>query len=173
MLITSYNRLFEFHDYWSSKRSLGNDLIREVILRDRFCLVFSKLYFASPKNPEDASKIYYIEDFANCLRRKFIQNFEDFSLQSIDESIAKFKGRSSLKQYMPFKPVKRGIKLWMRSCSRTGCVYDFSIYQGKNENETKTGLLGERVVSKLLSSVKKKILPKSTLQRIVFSHRFA
>ncbi len=96
-LIMSYNRLPEFHDYWSSKRSLGNNLIREVISRDRFCLVFRKLYFASPKKPEDASKIYYIEDFANCLRRKFIQNFEDSSAQSIDESVAKFKGRSSLK----------------------------------------------------------------------------
>ena len=28
----------------------------------------------------------------------------------MDEAMIKFQGRSSLKQYVPFKPVKRGIK---------------------------------------------------------------
>ena len=142
------------HDYWSNSRSLGNDLIREVISRDRFCLLFSKLYFNTPVKPADASKIFYIEDLVACLRMKFLQNREDSSCQSIDESMTRFKGRSSMKQYMPMKPVKRGIKIWMRSCAKSGYIYDFCIYQGKEGDGKSTDLLRERVISKLASSVK-------------------
>ena len=31
---------------------------------------------------------------------------------SVDEAMVKYKGRSSLKQYMPLKPIKRGFKIW-------------------------------------------------------------
>ena len=34
---------------------------------------------------------------------------------SIDEAMIPFKGRSSMKQYMPKKPVKRGFKICMRA----------------------------------------------------------
>lgn len=41
-----------------------------------------------------------------------------------------FKGRSFLKQYLPNKPSKCGLKLWGRS-EISGYIYDFGIYQGK------------------------------------------
>ncbi len=55
-LIMSYNRLPEFHNYWSGKRTLRNALIREVISRDRFCLVFSKLYLLRLKSQKTQVK---------------------------------------------------------------------------------------------------------------------
>ena len=42
-----------------------------------------------------------------------------------------FKGRSSLKQYNPMKPIKRGYKIWARA-DMDGYMSKFSIYQGKN-----------------------------------------
>ena len=33
---------------------------------------------------------------------------------AIDEAMVKYKGRSSLKQYLPMKPIKRGFKVWVR-----------------------------------------------------------
>ena len=38
----------------------------------------------------------------------------------VDEGMVKFKGRLFFKQYMPKKPVKYGIKLWMAAHSKTG-----------------------------------------------------
>lgn len=76
----------------------------------------------------------------------------DSLYHSIDESMAKFKGRSSLKQFMPLNPVERGIKIWMRSDSKIGYVYDFDIYQGKS-NDTFLLTLCERVVQRLLRTV--------------------
>ena len=45
-----------------------------------------------------------------------------------------FKGRLSLKQYMPLKPVKRGIKVWECADSSNGFVCDLEVYTGKQRN---------------------------------------
>ena len=56
--------------------------------------------------------------------------------------MTKFKGRSALKQCMPMKPVKRGIKLWTRCDGKTGYVYDTNIYTGKGTTQV-DGTLGK------------------------------
>ena len=67
---------------------------------------------------------------------------------SIDESMIKFKGRSSLKQYLPKKPIKRGFKVWTLADSKNGYVYDFEIYKGKDSE--RDGTLGEYVVKRFV-----------------------
>ncbi|KAH6943680.1 hypothetical protein HPB50_025602 [Hyalomma asiaticum] len=52
-----------------------------------------------------------------------------FQMLVVDEQIAPFKGRSSLKQYVPSKPHKWGYKISVL-CDVPGPVYDFSIYRG-------------------------------------------
>ena len=59
-------------------------------------------------------------------------------------------GRSSMKQFMPMKPVKRGFKVWVRADSVTGYFCDLDIYIGKPSDGTTTEVgLGERVVLQL------------------------
>ena len=70
---------------------------------------------------------------------------------SIDEAMVPYKGRSSLKQYMPKKPVRRGLKVWMRADGITGYVSQFQVYVGK-EVSSETGL-GARVVKDLTSTL--------------------
>jgi hypothetical protein len=68
----------------------------------------------------------------------------------VDESMVPFKGRSSMKQYMPMKPVKRGYKVWCLADSRTGFVSQFDIYSGRSDTQGYSSLsLGERVVLSL------------------------
>ena len=154
-LIMSYNKLPSIHMYWSTKKSLGNEALREAISRDRFQVLFSKLFFNDPDKPECATKTFYMEKLLTRLKGTFMASRSDSTFQSIDESMTKFKGRSSLKQYMPMKPVKRVIKLWTRCNSKTGYVYDTNIYCGKTA-EKLDGTLGERFVTQLVNSVQKK-----------------
>lgn len=66
-------------------------------------------------------------------------------------SMILFKDRSSLKQYNPMKPIKRGYKLWCLG-DQNGYILNFQVYQGKNEQMTEEfrGMgLGERVVLSL------------------------
>lgn len=58
--------------------------------------------------------------------------------QCVDEAMVKFKGHSSIKQYMQKKPIKRGFKIWMRSDSRSGYVCDLmSIKENKKIKQKK------------------------------------
>ena len=76
---------------------------------------------------------------------------------SVDEAMIAFKGRLSIKQYMPKKPVKRGINVWMRSDSKNGYVSQFSVYTGKKGDTTEFGL-GGNAVNELVEGAKGKYL---------------
>ncbi|XP_047002606.1 piggyBac transposable element-derived protein 4-like [Schistocerca americana] len=127
MLVMYYNRVPSFSDYWSHNASMGNVAIKRAISRDRCKVLLSKLYFNLPEKPDTAGKLYYLEPIVTCLKNTFQKARSESTAHSIDESMIKFKGRSALKQYLPMKPVKRGIKIWMRSDSVTGYTYDFNI----------------------------------------------
>ena len=52
------------------------------------------------------------------------------------EAMVKYKGRSSLKQYLPMKPIKRGFKVWVRANSSNGFISDLDVYTGKDGSAT-------------------------------------
>ena len=64
-----------------------------------------------------------------------------------------FKGRSSLKQYMPKIPTKCSFKVWCRYDSKNGYTSAFQIYTGKLVDATEKNL-GSRVVKDLSKDIK-------------------
>ena len=85
------------------------------------------------------------------LQRQFQAVYSLHRDVSIDEAMIPFKGRSSMKQYLPMKPVKRGFKVWMLADSN-GYVSTFEVYTGKKGNTTERGL-GANVVLSLTESI--------------------
>ena len=81
------------------------------------------------------------------IEEKFASLYNPSRENAIDEAMVPYKGRSSLKQYMPKKPVRRGLKVWMRADSNNGYVSQFQVYVGK-ETSAEIGL-GARVVKDL------------------------
>lgn len=67
---------------------------------------------------------------------------------SIDEAMIPFKGCSSLKQYLPMKTIKRGIKVWARADANNSYISAFAVYTGKKGNTSEKGL-GAKVVKAL------------------------
>ena len=155
MFVMCYNRVPNLSDNWSNNPSLGNQFIKNAISRNRFQFLMSKLYCNYPEKPDSAAKLYYVEELVNCMKETFSNSMRESSHQSIDESMVKFKGRSSLKQYLPLKPIKRVIKVWERCDAKTGYIFDLNVYYGESKNEEfSEGTLGERVVNKLCSTIK-------------------
>ena len=56
-----------------------------------------------------------------------------------------------MRQYMPLKPVKFGLKLWVLADSLNGYTYGFDIYTGKKGEPLHEQGLGYTVVMKLAS----------------------
>ena len=83
--------------------------------------------------------------------------------------MVKFKGRSSIKQYLPLKPIKRGYKVWCLCDPITDYLFNYQIYLGKEIP------LGERVVLGLISGhnfqgkTSLKLLENLKLQNIIAS----
>jgi len=67
----------------------------------------------------------------------------------------KYKGHTSLKQYMPMKPIKRGIKMWCGTDSHSGYLCDYDIYTGHHRDGVEKGL-GYSVVTRLCKGIKEK-----------------
>ena len=123
--------------YWSTKTSFGISAIIDGTSQNPF----SKLYFFNPNIPQDAFKTYCLDKILTCLKFNFINARSDNTNQSIDKPMTKFKSRSSLKRYMPLKPIKQGIKLWTRCYARSGYVYATNVYCGKNVKSLKGPLV--------------------------------
>ena len=85
---------------------------------------------------------------------------------SVDEAMIPFKGRSSLKQYLPLKPIKRDIKVWMRADAVSGYVLAFQVYSGKKGNDTEK-TLGSKVVKHLTEEL------QNTYRHVYFDNYFA
>ena len=85
------------------------------------------------------------------LSSEFETLYEPSKNVAVDETMIKFQGRSSLKQYMPKKPIKCGIKVWVLG---DGYFSRFDIYSGRKEDR-EVGL-GAHVVKKLTENLKDK-----------------
>lgn len=127
----SFNRLPHMNMYWSRNKSLKNYMMKEAISRDRFLLASSKVYCNHPAKPNGARKTYYMEELVACLKYTFAKARSEATDQSIDETMCKCKARTTVKQYMPKKPVRLGVKIWSRCDACSGYVYDFDIFPGK------------------------------------------
>ena len=93
-----------------------------------FCRNFEIITCRNDPNYDPFAKIRPLLDIfrQNCLTMPSLQE------QSIDEQVIKFKGRHSMKQYIPNKPTKRGFKVFSRN-GADGFMHDFSLYDGKKQ----------------------------------------
>ncbi|KAI4465930.1 transposase is4 [Holotrichia oblita] len=65
------------------------------------------------------------------LKSKFIENWIPEQDLDYDESMMKYNGKHSCKQFIRGKPIRFGYKMWCLN-SVTGYLANFDMYQGKN-----------------------------------------
>jgi hypothetical protein len=108
-----------------------------------------------PKRGEEGyDKLYKIRLLLDTLRKTYLKSYRPTKMQAIDESMIRFKGRSSIKQYMTLKLIKRGYKVWIRANSN-GHISQFETCTGKVGQTTKK-CLGSRVVKTLTTDLFRK-----------------
>ena len=69
-----------------------------------------------------------------------------FSIICVDERLNNFRGKCSFRQFMPSKPAKYGLKIWVVVCNETGIACDVNIYLGKTEAREDSNKVGENVL---------------------------
>ena len=142
----------DLYDYWSTVDSMHNFAIASRIPRKRFLEIQRYLHFAdnatlTPRGQEGYDRLGKVRPVLNSVQKSFLTNYNPHKQNSMDEAMEPFTGQSSLKQYVPLKPVRRGFKIWVRADSINGYICDFSVYTGKEGAPEKE--LGAKVVKKL------------------------
>ncbi|TNN28104.1 PiggyBac transposable element-derived protein 4 [Liparis tanakae] len=74
---------------------------------------------------------------------------------TIDKSAIVMKGRFSPTQYMPSKPLSRGLTVWMLCDSRSGYCHRAKMYIGKPGEDEVAASLGHRVVTSLVRGLER------------------
>ncbi|PFX26968.1 PiggyBac transposable element-derived protein 5 [Stylophora pistillata] len=158
LIAMSIHRVPSLRDYWSTDWVLGVPAFSKVMARDRFLDIYYNIHLCDnsqmpQRGDENFDKLFKVRSFMENLNTKFRMNYNPHREQAIDEAMIKYKGQTSLKQYMPMKPIKRGIKMWCRADSSNGYLCEFSIYTGKSRQGVEHGL-GYTVVSNLCQHIK-------------------
>ena len=147
------------HDYWKRDPLFFCPAIAERMARDRFLDIHKYLHFVDneilvhPGEPH-YDRLCKVRPILEMIEERFVLTYQPHQECAIDEAMVPYKGRSSLKQYMPKKPVRRGLKVWMRSDSTSGYISQFQVYVGK-EVSSETGL-GARVIKDLTTTLHQK-----------------
>ena len=155
-ILMGLNKLPSIDDYWKQSPVYHYSPIADRISRNRYREISRYLHFvdnstlASRGSPE-YDRLGKIRPLLEQIQSRCATLYNPSKELAIDEAMIKFQGRSSLKQYMPQKPIKRGIKVWVLADSRNGYFSRLEIYTGKKES-TEHGL-GSRVVKDLSSDL--------------------
>ena len=145
-------KLPDLYDYWSTNDTLHYFPIASCISRKRFLEIKRYLHFVDnasviPRGQDGYDRLAKVRPATQSVKKAFLNNYKPHRENAVDEAMVPFKGRSSLKQYVPLKPVRRGFKIWVRADSINGYICDFNVYTGKEGAPEKD--LGAKVVKKL------------------------
>ena len=146
--------------YWKRDPLVHYSPIADRISHDRFRELSRYLHFVDnntllPWDSTEYDRLGKVRPLIDHLSQKFKSLYEVNREVTVDEAMIKFQGRSSLKQYMPLKPTKRGIMVWVLADSHNGYFSRFEVYTGK-KGSTAENNLGTRVVKTLTAELKGK-----------------
>ena len=149
-LATGLVCLPNLEDYWEVNSIFSQPGIVKGMSRNRFQQLCGRLHFndnslAPAYGTPGYDKLYKIRPVIDAICEKSKMWYNPGRDVSVDEAMVKFKGRSTLKQFQPLKPIKRGFKIWCRADSVTGYIDNFVVYTGKSD-EGRTTNLGYKVV---------------------------
>lgn len=156
--------------YWSSE--LRFPAVADVMSRNRFSDLTRYIHFndnnkmMTNRDDPQYDRYFKVRPLLSMLRESCL-NIEPEEKMSIDEQMIPFKGRNSLRQYLPKKPKKWGFKVMAR-CGVSGITYDFCLYDGKGPSvQQSCGYQSGDFVMKLCET-----LPKGHNFKVYFDNWF-
>ena len=125
--------------YWDKDEFIGNTGIKKTFSVNRFHKLLEYLHISdraleAQRNDPNYDKLGKIHPMLEIIQQRFLEHYMPGKEQTIDEGMIAYKGRLSFMQYMPAKPIKHGIKVWMRCDSKSAYLQQFNIYLGCGGN---------------------------------------
>lgn len=115
LIFMGYHEVPGIRLYWSNDPNFNCDRVAQVMSVKRFLKLFRFIHLNdNSKMPQRQSqefdKLYKIRPLLPHLQETYKTMYKPSRHLAVDESMVAFKGCSSMKQFMPLKPIKRGFK---------------------------------------------------------------
>ena len=81
------------------------------MIKTKFQSILQNLHFSSNDNDDKTDKSFKIRPIIEHPNKLFAESLSNSPFQSVDDHMCKFKGRSSMKQYIKNKPIKWGLNI--------------------------------------------------------------
>jgi len=131
LYVSGYNNLPSKRHYWDSKTDMKNFAVSESMRRNRFLQICRFLHLANNIDINQNDKAWKIFPVMEMLKKKCIENFIPEQHLAYDESMVKYFGRHSCKQFICGKPIRFGYKVWCLN-TKDGYLVNFELYHGKS-----------------------------------------
>ena len=115
---------------------IGMEGFKKTIPKQRFKTLGKYLHLVDPSDEDANDTLCKVRSLVTLLEDKFADAYIPGKNISVDDGLVKFNGRLLFKQYMPMKPDKFGIKVWMLADADNYYVPWFQIYLGKNRTNS-------------------------------------
>ena len=141
ILFMSIVRMPKVDDYWRVTSLFHGCWARAFIpSRQRFKALMAFLHLTKPTEEQADDRLKKVRWLNDHMKGTCSKLYRPLQKISIDERMVKMKGRSILKQYLPNKPTKWGVKLFAACDVSTAYLFDLNIYTGAGENQGEGGL---------------------------------
>lgn len=137
--------------YWSTDSLDSTPYFSECMPRDRFMNLLSFLHLvnnetAPHRDDDDFDPLYKVRPIYDVLSSRFRSTYYTEEHIVIDEGMVPWRGRLRFRQYIPNKPDKFGMKLYVLSESSSGYVSDFDVYTGADFDPDPAAEVGENLL---------------------------
>ncbi|KAL4125910.1 hypothetical protein QTP88_010147 [Uroleucon formosanum] len=133
LLLSGYNQVPSKRHYWEQDQDVHNVLVSNSMRRDRFFQIMKFIHCTDNNNLNANDKAWKLRNIMEKIKSRCIENFIPVQNINYDESMIKYFGRHSCKQFIRGKPIRFGYKMWCLN-SADGYLINFDIYQGKLPN---------------------------------------
>ena len=129
----------ELRMYWSTHPVHHMPIFSASMARTRYEQILRFMHFSDnelcrPRGDPEFDRLYKIRPLVNHFNERFAALYNPNQVVCVDESLVKFSGRLSFKQFLPSKRARYGVKLYKLCDRATGYTSSFMVYEGKDSH---------------------------------------
>lgn len=133
-------------------KETGRNIFRATMSLENFSKISRVIRFDNKSTRQErrrTDKLAAIRDIWEKWVEVLPKLFNPYENVTVDEQLVAFRGRCPFKQYIPSKPAKYGIKIWILCDTKTSYALKLQVYTGKEAGAQPEKNQGMRVVSDL------------------------
>ncbi|XP_039613914.1 piggyBac transposable element-derived protein 4-like [Polypterus senegalus] len=158
-ILMGINQLPDYGMYWATDIFIGNAGFKKTMTARRFEKLNQNIQLCDREREPSRGQpsydgLYKIRPLLDVVQRAMWDVYGPNRCLTIDEGEICVKGRFSVAQYMPSKPISKGLKVWMLCDSKSGYCHRANIYVGRSNDDL--GGVGCHVVKSLIRGLEGK-----------------